>query len=194
MNATQRKFIKSSIQEVSQKLDLKKPIELIEKKGSSKAIQFQGIAFFSGRAGIVINPDLVSNIAHGELEFRIARELSHIKTNDLLWIAVVPAIIGVTTTVAISILFPSSAAYFSPIGMEKFIKTSTAALIGLSVSIISFLFFSNWRIICADRSAFSNSSQHAQNSAPNVFLKQDALTFITEINKVRFFQISGENS
>ncbi len=84
LSTIKRNHIELKIQELTQKLGLGKPIELIEKKGLTTGAQAQGVAFFSGRAGIAINPDLVDEISEEELEFLIAHELSHIKANDYI--------------------------------------------------------------------------------------------------------------
>ena len=59
LSVTKRKHIESKIQELAQRLGINKPIELIEKNGLMAGAQAQGVSFFSGRAGIAINPDLV---------------------------------------------------------------------------------------------------------------------------------------
>ncbi len=133
--------------------------------------QAEGVSLFSGRAGIAINPDLVDEISGGQLEFLLAHELSHIKANDLIWMGGVLSIVGVITTLAMSILFPSSAAYFSPIVMATLMVSSPAAVVGLSVSLVALVFFSKWREECADKLGFSVCSDAAQKAAPQFFEK-----------------------
>ncbi len=99
----------------------------------------------------------------------VAHELSHIKANDLIWLETVPGIAGVITTLAMSILFPSSATYFPPIVIATLMVSSPAAVVGLSVSGIAFLAFSKWREKCADKLGFSICSNAAQKAAPLCF-------------------------
>jgi Zn-dependent protease with chaperone function len=170
LNATKRSSVESKIQELAKKLGINKPIELIEKKGLLGPAQAQGVAFFSGRAGIAINPDTVDKTPEEELEFLIAHELAHIKANDAIWTGVVPSIIGVIMTSALSILFLSSAAYFSPIVMATLMVTYPAAVC-LSVSFVAFSIFSKWREECADKLGLSVCSDAAQKAAPKFFDK-----------------------
>lgn len=169
LSATKRGFIESKVQELASKLGINKPIELIEKKGLMGGAQAQGIAFFSSRAGIAIDPDLADSMPEAELEFLIAHELSHIKANDLIWMGAVSSIVGVITTLAMSNLFPSSAAYFSPIVVATSMISSLAALVGVSVSVIASALFSKWREECADKLGFSVCSDAAQKAAPQFF-------------------------
>jgi Zn-dependent protease with chaperone function len=169
LSVAKRTHLESKIHELAQKLGINKPLELIEKKGLMGGGQAQGVAFFSCRAGIAINPDDVNEISEEELEFLIAHELSHIKANDLIWMGAVYGIVSVTSTLAMSILVPSSAAYFSPMVMATFTISSPAAAVGLSVSFIAFVFFSKWREECADKLGFSICSGAAQKAAPQYF-------------------------
>jgi Zn-dependent protease with chaperone function len=162
-----RNQIELKIQELAQKLGISKPIELIEKKGLLTIAQAQGIAFFSCRAGIAIDPDIADVMPEAELEFLLAHELSHIKTNDNMWMGVVPGIVGIVATLAMSILFPSSIAFSSIVA--TLILTSPAALVGLSVSVIAFVILSKWREECADKLGFSVCSDAAQKAAPQFF-------------------------
>lgn len=182
LSSTKRRHIESEVQELASKLEINKPIELIEKKGLMTGAQAQGIAFFSGRAGIAIDPDLVYEMSEAELEFVIAHELSHIKANDLIWMGAVPSIVGVITTLAMSNLFPSSAAYFSPIVVATLMVSSPAAIGGLSVSVIALALFSKWREECADKLGFSICSDAAQKAAPEFF------------DKIRTSQIEHRNN
>jgi Zn-dependent protease with chaperone function len=167
LSTDKRNQIESKIQELAQKLGISKPIELIEKKGLMTGAQAQGIAFFSGRAGIAIDPDIAHVIPEAELEFVIAHELSHIKANDAMWMGVASSIVGLITTLAMSILFPSSVAFSSTVA--TLILTSPAALVGLLVSVIALVVFSKWREECADKLGFSVCSDAAQKAAPQFF-------------------------
>lgn len=182
LSSIKRKHIESKIQELASKLGINKPIELIEKNGLVGGAQAQGISLFSGRAGMVIDPDLVNDMPEEQLEFVIAHELSHIKANDyLIWLGGAPSIVGVITTLAMSRLFPSSATHFPPIVMATFMVSSPAALVGLSASINAFVIFSRWREECADKLGFSVCSGAAQKAAPQFF------------EKIRTFQIEHRN-
>lgn len=174
-----RKAIESKIQELALKLEINKPVELIEKKGLVAGFQAQGIAFFSGRAGIALDPDLAEEVTEDELEFLIAHELSHIKANDLLWMGVVSGVVGMITTLAISILFPASVAFSS--SFATMMLGSPAGLLGLSVSVIAFAIFSQWRESSADKLGFSICSESAQKAATGFF------------DKVRTSQINFRN-
>lgn len=169
LSTEKRNQIESKAQELAQKLGISKHIELIEKKGLMTGAQAQGIAFFSGRAGIAIDPYMADEMSEAELEFLIAHELSHIKANDIVWMGAIPGIVGVITTLAMTILFPSTVVFSSTVATP--ILTSPAALVGLSVSLVAFAFFSRWREECADKLGFSVCSKAAQKAAPQFFEK-----------------------
>lgn len=169
LSIDKRNYLESKTQELSQKLGISKPIELIEKEGSMTGAQAQGTVFFSGRAGIVIDPEVVYDMSEAELEHLLAHELSHIKANDLIWMGAISGIVGAIATLAVSTLFPSSATYFSPIVMMTLMVSSPAAVVGCSVSGIAFACFSKWREECADKLGLSICSDAAQKAAPKFF-------------------------
>lgn len=181
LNKEKRDYIELKIQEIAQKLKISKPIELIERKGLITIAQAQGVAIFSGRIGIAIDPELADEMSEAELEFIIAHELSHIKTNDHILLWAIPGLVGVITNLAIRILFPSfSSITFSPIVKTTIIR-SPAALAAQIVSVITFVFFSKWREECADKLGFSICSDAAQKAASKSF------------DKIRIAQIEYRN-
>ncbi|MBA3239525.1 MAG: M48 family metalloprotease [Parachlamydiaceae bacterium] len=169
LSEEKRNQLEIKIQELANKLGISKPVELIEIKGMVGQAQALGIDMLPGRIGIAIDPDMVESIPEAELEFLISHELSHIKTNDIFWMMVVPAIIGGISTLAICILFPSLATLFSPLIMGIFMVASPAAVIGLAVSVAALIFFSRWREECADKLGFSVCSDEAQKAAATFF-------------------------
>lgn len=163
-----KKSNRIKIQELALKLEISKPVELIERKGILGMAQAQGVDMLSGRIGIAIDPDGIDEISEAELEFLIAHELSHIKTNDAFWMFVVPAIVGVVGTLAISILFPSLAVLFSST-ILAWTLFSPVAVIGSIIPLVVFPFFSKWREECADKLGFSVCSEEAQKAASTFF-------------------------
>lgn len=153
-----REFIENKIQEFASKLMLNKQVELLVIKDMWGGAQAQGIALLPGRIGIALEPEIVNYMYETDLEFIIAHELSHIKKNDLLTMFAIPGLMGVTTTLAINILFPSSAAHHFKLAAGSF-----------AVSLISFVFFSRWREECADHLGFSMCSKAAQAEAGMFF-------------------------
>jgi Zn-dependent protease with chaperone function len=168
LSIEKRICIESKIQELAQKLEISKSIELIEKKGKFAGLQAQGIELFYGRAGIAIDPELVKVISEEQLEFLLAHELAHIKANDHLWMCVASSIVGIITTLAMNILFQLLGVYFSP-NVSRLLGISPAAAIGLSISHIALAFFSKWREECADKLGISICSDAAQTAAPTFF-------------------------
>lgn len=181
-----RNWMDKKVQELAGKLNISKPIELIEVPGLfATDAQAQGIAILKGRAGIAIDSPPKKDISEEEVEeeidveqtynnlaeteFILAHELAHIKGNDVLWMGIAPAIIGAITTLAVSILFPQSAIYFSPLVMSVVMISSPAAAIGLTVSILALIFFSRWLEERADKLGFSVCSPQAQEAASKVF-------------------------
>jgi Zn-dependent protease with chaperone function len=162
-----REQINEKIENLAKNLEIRKPIELVQKKGLVTIAQAQGLALFSSRAGIVLDPNIVCRLPEVQLEFLIAHELSHIKANDHMWIGVVSGIVGIITTSAMSILFPSSVAFSSTVA--TFIQIPPAALVGLSLSAIALINFSKWREECADKRGFSVCSDDSQEAAPEFF-------------------------
>lgn len=175
LSEAQRGRLESKVQELAQKLEINKPIEIMEKNDLTGGAQAQGVALFSGRVGIAIDPDVVREIPEEQLEFLMAHELSHIKANDAIRLGVVSGIIGAITTLAMSRLFPSSAAHFSPAVMISLMISSPAAAVGSVVSMIFFSFYSRCREECADKLGVSICSDAAQKAAPELFEKGRAL-------------------
>lgn len=169
-----RKEIESNIKKLAQNIGIEKPVELIEVNKVTTIAQAQGIGSFSGRVGIAINPGQILQLYKFERELLIAHELAHIKTNDPLWMGLIPGIAGVITTLAMTILFPSSGTYFSRNIVINSLIGSPAALVGIAVSFIVCSFFSKWREECADKLAMSICSNEAKLAAPMLFerLKQ----------------------
>lgn len=176
-----RNLAESKIRELANKLTLSKPVELREIKGFKGGAQAQGMAFLPGKIGITFDPELINAMPDAELEFLMAHELSHIKANDNLTLFLIPGIIGVITTLAMIILFPSSAHYFSKLDFPKLsiLGVTPAATIGLTVSLTTFIFFSRWREECADRLGFSICSESAQAGASSFFkeIRSDQLEY-----------------
>jgi Zn-dependent protease with chaperone function len=170
LSSNNRNLVESKIKELAQKLELNKPIELIEKKGMHGTAQAQGIALFSGRIGVAIDPEIFVTLPETQIEFVLAHELAHIKANDHLWM-MLSGLIGTITTLAMSILFPSSAICFSSVILVGLIATSPAALVAVTVSLIALIFISKWREECADRLGWSVCSEDAQKDAPKFFEK-----------------------
>jgi Zn-dependent protease with chaperone function len=166
-----KKFIESKIKEFALKLGISKEVELREIKDLMGYAQAQGNAIWPGRIGIVIDSELANKASQDQLEFLIGHELSHIKANDAIWMATAASSVGVITTLAMSILFPSSAAYFSKLVICTFMVSSPAAAIGLTASSIAFVFFSKRREECADRLGFAICSKAAKQAAPQFFEK-----------------------
>lgn len=183
LNQNKRTRLELKIQELAKKLEINKPIELIEKRNLWCGAEAQGLALFSCRAGIAIDPDLVNAIPVDELEFLIAHELSHIKANDLISMGVIPSAIGVLTTLAMSLLFPATAANFSPM-VAMLLIPSPAALVGVSVSAITFALFSKWREKCADKLGRSICSDAA---------KKTAFHFYDRVRRLQFEYRNDEN-
>lgn len=170
LSTEKRSCIELKVRELATKLGISKPVELIEIKGLICGAQAQGNAIFPGRIGIAINPELVDELPEAHLEFLIAHELSHIKVNDIMWMGLVPGIVGTITTLAMNIIFPSSATLFSNLICCISPATSLASLIGLTVASVTFVIFSKWREECADKLGWSVCSKAAQNVAYNFFL------------------------
>lgn len=168
LSSDKRHQIESKIQELAQKLGINKPVELIEKKGLSTVAQAQGTSLFSGRAGIAIDPEIAAILPEGQLEFLIAHELSHIKSNDVIRFGTA-SIPGVITTFAMSLLFPSSTTLFPLTIITCTGITSPAAAVGLAASGIAFSVLSKWREEHADKLGLSVCSENAKETAFRFF-------------------------
>lgn len=172
LSRRERERLKSITNELIYRLQIKEQVEVKVARGieGSWSLYAEGAPMLSDRVGYVIDLNSARRFSPEELEFLIAHELSHLKSNDLLWMGVVPAAAALTTTLAADILFPSSASYFS-----DFVKTyffpSPAALVGQVVGLFTLAYFSQWREECADRLAFSVCSDAAKKAAPRVFEK-----------------------
>lgn len=168
LSADKRGLLESTTQELTRKLGIRKPVELMEKKGLiCGTAQAQGVELFSARAGLAIDPDWIGNLSEAEHEFILAHELSHIKQNDVMWLGIASGVVGVITTLAMCILFPWSATYyFSEVALAILTITSPAALTGQFVSIIACAFFSQWMEKRADKLAMTVCSESARKSAP----------------------------
>lgn len=156
-----REEVEAKIQELATKLGISKPLELLEKKGLLAGMQAQGTASLPFRSGIAMDPELVNAMSTEETEFVLSHELAHIKTNDTLWLGVVPAMVHAIMTISIRILIPAAA-----------LNTAMVISPSLLMSIIayaSFALFSRWREECADRLAFSICSDEAKKAAPLFF-------------------------
>jgi|GEM_PF-5511209 len=174
LNENKRADLERKIQELANKLKIGKPIELLEIKDFNWGVQAQGTALLPGRVGIVINPSqlLVTNedlvTSDAEMEFLIAHELSHIKTNDFLWMVAIPVLCGEITNLAMSILYPSSARCFSNPAAYLLFGSPSVLTCRIAVQAI-FFFFARWREKCADRLGFSICSDTAKGAAFNLF-------------------------
>jgi Zn-dependent protease with chaperone function len=175
LSPEKRNQIESKVQDLAQKLGINKPITIMEKKCSSIA-EAQGVAWFSGRAGIIIDPGVANAIPEEQLEFLIAHELSHIKNNDNVSFGVVPGIVTILTHLAIKVLFPSLKAFIIPSPVEIFVpatiqlpRRNLASIIADLVSVTFSIFFYRWREKSADKLGFSICSDAGQKAAPQFF-------------------------
>ena len=171
LSAQKRDELESKIKELAGKLSINKPVELIEIKGCLTLAQAQGGVLLPGKIGIAIDPEVVNETSSDELEFILAHELSHIKANDIMWMGITSGIAGLIATLAMSVLFPSSAAYFPKIILCTLMVSSPASVVGVLVSLIAFTILSRWREECADKLALSVCSDAAKKAASSPFEK-----------------------
>lgn len=155
LDVEKRIQLEAKIQELANKLDINKTIELIEVEELSGSAQAIGTAMLPGRAVILIDPKFVSQHSNEELEFVLAHELSHIKANDRIWGQIVTLTAGLITAFAMFILFPSSHVF------EILIVAMTIAAI----------LHSRWREECADKLGLTVCSDPAKKAASQVFEK-----------------------
>jgi len=165
LDQKKRGDLESKVQSLANKLAINKPIQLIEITDITPPMKTQGNALLPGKAGIAFDPEFADQISEEEFEFWMAHQLVHIKANDFVWFAVVPIAIGVITTIAMSVLFPSSATHFSIPG----IYNSHAAAIGIIASAISIIFFSRWREASADKLGSSICSEAVKKAGLAAF-------------------------
>ena len=163
LDIAQRNFIELKAQELATKLGINKRIEILEKSHLLGLAQAQGLAIFSTRAGIAINPQLFETLTESQTEFILAHEIAHIKANDFLTIFLIPGLIGMLTHLAISFLVPAYAVFVPLLG------TSISATLGALASYLSLVFVSRWREECADKLGYSNCSLAAQIAGPGFF-------------------------
>lgn len=173
LESSKRKSIEEKIKHLASKLGLKKEIAVIEIKNLWGTAQALGNSFLPCRAGIAIDPELFGDLTEGAQEFVLAHELSHIKSNDMCTMGVFASIIGIITTIAISVLFPTLTTFSSSI------LGTPAVLIGITVSIVAWVFFSRWREECADKLAFSICSSEGQRDVVSFFeyIQKEQLEF-----------------
>ncbi len=169
LELAKRNFIESKIQELAAKLQISKPIELIEIKDLRISAQALGNNFFSGRAAVAIDPNFAMNSSEAALEFVIAHELAHIKNNDAIRFGVC-SLAGIITTAAICLLFPASATQFSN-PLLRLVLYSPAFVVGLTVIAVTYPLFSQWIEKRADLLAVSFCSEAAQKAAIEQFEK-----------------------
>jgi Zn-dependent protease with chaperone function len=153
--SSERQVLEKKIQDIAGKLGITKKIELREVEGFFSGAQAAGNNLLPGRAGIILDPAL-AECSSAELEFILAHELAHIKSNDLLTIFLFGAVVGIITTIALIILFPPLSIY------SPFLGCAPAATIGFLVGTVALIFFSQWRERCADELAFSICSKEGR--------------------------------
>lgn len=163
--------IESKIQTLCAKLGITKPVELIISSKVDNGLA-HGVSCLPGRAGIILNPEFLRSLPTGELEFLLAHELSHIKSNDYIRIPGIAALSSAIAILALSILFPTWAKPFtSKLAQEQL--RSPLAVIGIPVSFIalniSSIITSRWRETCADKLGWSACSPEVQRAAPRFF-------------------------
>jgi Zn-dependent protease with chaperone function len=168
LDQEKRQRLELKIQELAAKLEIGKTVELIEVKGLAVCAQAQGNALLPGRCGIAIDPLPFTALPEEMLEFLMAHELSHIKANDVVMMGAFACIAGMIAVLAMGILFPSSAVYFSsPIWMA--LVCSPAALVSTAVAGVTLILFSRWAEEQADKLGFSICSDAARGDAYKFF-------------------------
>lgn len=73
LDPQKRDLLELKVQEFAQKLEINKPIEVSEKTDLGDFSSSRGMALFSGRAGIVVDPAMAYGISESTLEFTLAR-------------------------------------------------------------------------------------------------------------------------
>ncbi len=177
-NVERVKYLEPIIQELAKKLEFSKPIELMETDNPGLAIGCTGVGLF-GRAGIIINPEFACDLNLDELEFILAHELAHIKANDYLRLCTAICVAGVISTLAASILVPSTAVYFTPAVIVLTKVSSPAAMVGQITSLFVKSIYSKRREKCADLLALSICSNEGKKAASDFFekMRQSQLSY-----------------
>lgn len=170
-----RKSIEEQIDSLSQKLEIDKKIELIERRSFMFGAQAHGSMLFPGtRVGILIDSDLADEIDPHQREFLLAHELSHIKRNDVFWLSAFSGFVGMVVTWASTFVAPSLERYPSDHVFFKCLKYglfiwSPSAFLGQLSSLVTFIFYSRYVEEKADRLALSICSDEGKKGAIEFF-------------------------
>ena len=137
-----RQAVEAMLKELSLKLNITKPIALIEDSGMTIA-QAQGGTLLPFRAGIVIDPRYILNGSHEQVEFLLSHELIHISSNDALRLALIKTAVQVATYVMMLQFFPATTEQFPVIYiMASLGYFSHAEIISSFVSMMALVAFS----------------------------------------------------
>lgn len=161
--AKKRLELEILVNTLAEKIGIKKHIEIKEVSNFSAGAQAFGSNLLPVSPAIILDPELFVSISPSEQEFLIGHELSHIKYDDLLKMSVVSGLLGVISTVALKVLFPSLAIFSISLG------SSPAAFIGFVVSSVALIMYSRKSEEQADKTSFSLCSHRNKNGGAKLF-------------------------
>lgn len=99
-----RSALQDKVNDLAEKLDMRKPLQLIETNKIKKIVS-SGNTLFQGKAGILINPEYFHE-SNPLNEFELAHAIAKIKNNDVIVTSLIAGLVGVITNIALKILFP----------------------------------------------------------------------------------------
>jgi len=152
-----RQPLQAKVKALKKKIQIEKNL-IINEKCNSGIMRALGNSILPGKAGILVDPVVVSRLNEPRQEFSIAHELFHIKLNDAVTINLLAAAVTLVAAIALTILFPHLP--FFSVTMQW-----TPLLVGF-VAQGAFSKFCEKR---ADLLALSVCSEDAKNNAYKLF-------------------------
>lgn len=163
-----REELEPKINDFASRLKFNKPVKLESNSLISGFAQGLGMKALGGEAIIRVHPKRINGLSSSQREFVLAREVAQIHANKGVWLGLVPGLVGIITTLALSLLFPPLAIPLSNlIGLMIF--GSPAAAIGCTVASIAWVVLSRKLERDADDVAFELCSVNARRLAPLIF-------------------------